>query len=978
MPFFGLSSERSKLLLELYAAARRTETVREATERLTEMWKEPGTVFDHLVLLNVCPDSVTRDFVCLSLRKLVGAHFGTFSMEQVVSVRDALLRFVESEKETLVRYHMCDVVVKLLFNVENEEMWTPVYELATTMVKSQQMLSTGLYIWRNCYAGFPLSGSHDMWVSLLAVTVSALGSTSVEDRTQAIALIQTLLDAAPNELSSDAQMGVIDNVLGAIAAELKGLIVNNSEQELQNVVNLVCSLFEDPPLFLGYEKLMPFVEIATAILSDVSVPMDVRCIVHMIVSSAASLVAEEFGDRLVELVRLSIGLSCELCSAQRDDSRYEFAFHFFYVVASSFDDNVTSILEFFLKCIVALVQGKGMVERQVAMFVLKAIVEGTQEVMSDQLGEVLKLIFQASDGADEYVISASCKAIEEIIDFMSSSISFFIDDVTAFLFRNIANPDAMRTLDLLFYKCDRAPQNLEEIIKLLVSLIPKSRVEQIEQIIECVASSLSRIETPNEAIFGTLTPILNQILQERPSLRGCVLEFFGRIAKVSPESVRVEISKIVEFGTMCLTSEAYDCWLAATAFGLIAQVLPVTLALYVSQIVPNLIVVLQMKEDDMVESQVNMLRKSQNASIVTLGTFVGYLPEHMKEYAQSPILEYIMNKRDSLVSVCESIGYGAEGFSHLGISLDEFITTNLLTIHTVQTKDSICALLMAFSEIIFVYGDKLSNDIIAERLRYILSVPSDYFLRTDHSQTIDQQIQVCLFHCIGQFIDALGEGFSRYADAFIGILHKHFSNISSIMRGHVIMTAAHICYACKITSEIFQMTLNNALREIMESTSLEGKRLCAKGLKWLVMANKDALANRLELIGPFSVEIMADCEYYALWITLAMYYNHLSNAEVLQAAIALMPPPADSEDVVLCAEFAVFVAKACPDAVTGVLPQIAISLFSSNPRHVQQAKEETRAALSGILKGISESELVVLCKNNEHAFTRVRENLTLC
>lgn len=966
---FGLSAERANLLLGLYTAARATESVVEATQRLTELWSDPATVFDHLLLLKECPDPVTRDFVCLSLRRLIGVHFSGLSPEQVLCLRDALLERVSDERQMRVRYHLCDAVVKLLCQIESEGVWSPVYEAAMAMMKVPEMLSTGIYLVRSCF-------SSEMWFPLLSVAVSAITSAVDEDRIQSILLIQKLLDSSPEGLTSEDQIVAVDGVLHALLEEIQTVIsAGRPLNELQSAVNVVCSLIEEPPNFIGYDKLMPFVEMASAILSNSSIPMETRCIAHMIISSAAALVSVEFSDRLVELIKFSIELSCEMCASQRDDRGYEFPFHFFFVVASSFDENVASIFEFFMKCVVTLVQGQSMVERQVAMFVLKAIVEGTQEIMSTQLEDVLKLIFQASTEADEFVISAACQTIDEIVDFLSGPMSVFVDNVTSFLFQNISNPDAIRSLDLLFYKCDRPPQNLEEVVHLLVSLIPKSRVEQIELIIGCISSSLSRLETPNESIFATLTPILNQILAQNPELRGAVLEFFGRIARVSPASVRAEMPKLVEFGTLCLTSEVCDCYLAGTAFGLIAQVLPVSLSPFIEEIVPNLIVVLQMKGDDMVESQLNLLRKSQNAAIVALATFVGYMPDKMTEYAQSPILEYLMKKDDSLVTVSEAIGYAAEGFAHLGISLDEFITSQLMSIHAIETKDSICALLVAFAEIICVYGDRLSTDIIAEWLRSTLVSPGEAFVRSDNSRTIDQQVQMCLFHCIGQFIDALGRGFTRYADAFIEVLHKHFTNTSPLMRGHVIMTAAHICRACGITSTIYQMTLNHAIREIMELSSIEPKRLCAKALKWLVMTHKDAVFNRLSIVDPFSLEIMSECEYFALWATLAMSFNQISNQEALKSAISLLPPPPDSEDVVLAADFAVFVASSLPDAISSVLPSVAIALFSSSDKHLRQAKPETIATLAGVLKQIPEPEIVTLCKNNEHAFTRVLANM---
>jgi hypothetical protein len=102
--------------------------------------------------------------------------------------------------------------------------------------------------------------------------------------------------------------------------------------------------------------------------------------------------------------------------------------------------------------------------RQVALFIIRAITEGTQTPISSRIPEMLALIFALADTSDEFVVSGACRTLEEMIEFLSSPLSSFLDTVTHFLLSNLSCPDSLKTLDSLFFRFDSSPQNLPDII----------------------------------------------------------------------------------------------------------------------------------------------------------------------------------------------------------------------------------------------------------------------------------------------------------------------------------------------------------------------------------------------------------------------------------------------------------------------------------------------------------------------------------
>jgi hypothetical protein len=95
----------------------------------------------------------------------------------------------------------------------------------------------------------------------------------------------------------------------------------------------------------------------------------------------------------------------------------------------------------------------------------------------------------------------------------------------------------------------------------------------------------------DESVFSQLTPVLNQI-----DMTGAVLELFGQIAHLSPVYVRNELPKIIEFGMAALTPDSnLNNRAIAEAFGMIAQILPISFAEYIGGVATVLIGLMQLE-----------------------------------------------------------------------------------------------------------------------------------------------------------------------------------------------------------------------------------------------------------------------------------------------------------------------------------------------------------------------------------------------
>ena len=1009
-------------LFSLYQAALNPETVNKATQELINVYENPKTIFDHICLINQCGHTIIiKKYVILKLSFLLKSHSSNLSVDEIYQIIEVIINMILNENDVNCCYLLCDTISIFLFKLKDKEVWNIIQNFVKNRIVffakdllKDQYIKIGLYLWQSIFPLIPSLKSFensevlDLFFILMQESAISLSSDDIDMRFQALKLVSCLHDFFPDELNHESQFKIISYLFISLMKEMNDIIfVHPDPNEISLFLSVIGEYIRDPPNIIEIENLIPFFEYVIKVLLDNNIPLEIRFLIHPFLDNSINIIEylnyDVNNNNLLQIISLSISLSLEICKLHRDDDSYEFPLPFFYSLSDTFFDESGTIFEIFMEHSTRIIQeinpnqdlNEQMSRRQVALFILMSIIEGTQEYAANKISEIVHFIIQVGNVNDEYVFAEACKVINELIEFLSNPLSNFIDQISEFFFHYINFPNTLQILDSLFYQCDKAPKNIESIFQNFINLISVSNFIQIEQILSCINSLLSKLSIDEQSLLQSIIPVLIE-LQSSYELRGPVLEFYGQIITLSPLTFKQELPKIVSFGidSFSLNDFQIDCSVAH-CFKSIAKVLPISFSCFLPDIVPPFIAILQFNSSSLEEYQLSEFSRAQKECMCALSTFVGYIPQCMINYAQSPILDFIVQPRGGLekylVEACESLAYSAEGFKIINIPLFQVIPLVVPSpLSTCLDKDHVFSILMMLSEIISVFGNLLVNsqdglnilELLIDNLILILSSPPIGFLKTDNSKTIDQQIQTPLFFLISQLIDTLGGNFSRYTERVCSALSLYFNSNSILMKANCIMTASHICYSCKITDTLFNICLNTSIQMIIANQNLASREIIAKSLKYLILANKNQILPRIDIIFKFSNEVAKDQNYVGLWYTFCIYFHDMinnewviNNANIISEILRIMPQPIDSEEVSLEAEFVVLMTKQKLNIFESKLINVASTLFASSDKQFNSTTIETRIFLFNILFSLDDSQLSSLIHGNEFYFGRIKNHM---
>lgn len=927
-------------LHSLYEAARSENTVNIATNELMDLFEQPETIFDHISLIKKCENIIIRKYASLMLSKLFKAHLQALSFDKVLLIQQSLLELIANDSDLYVRYFLCDSITIFLSVAENtpdlwtsfsanEQPWLNIFDLANQLVKTQDFLSTGLYLWRNIYSLFPYSGSNELLFALLSIITTSLSSSLENDRLQALNLLDHLRGCIPDQLGSESQATVVQTCLQSLLDELNySIYIGYEDKEILLAIKVVAGFLDNPPPFLEFEHLSIFFELAFTVLTEKTIPMNTRFMVHRIIESSVDMIVDNYRDRLNTLIQISVELSLEVCDSQRDDTSYEFPFSFFYTIVDAYDSETEGIFELFLSAANALIQDGETTpaERQVALLIITSIVEGTQEIISERINDLIQFILQIADFDDQYVFSSFCDTLNELIQYVPVPISLYIEEISSFVLQNVAKytNDAVMLLDNLFSKCERAPKDAEPVFNELNSLINQSSThsDQVEMIISCILSLLLQLDSPEEYVSSFL-PTLNKIYLSKTELKDVVFNFYGSIVSIAPNVVKNDLLNLTKSILSALESceQPHDdanfqfFTPAALCLKQISRILPASLISMsvIQQATPFLLKMIELSDSDQAIdlSDDSTFKHAQTAAISCLFTFFGYLPNTIQECVQKPIVADLLSEYVPMSSIMifESITDSVAGFHFLGIPLFDVITTSITKILMfTEKKEVIIKILTMLTEILRNYKTDLGKreDVLhamISSIYQILTAPPLGFLKTEHSSFIDQQIQYPLFLYIHEFIIVLFEidtslSSTVLTNTFIPCILPYLKSYSSMMKGHAISALSAILFVLsmniylmrkesskdeELSSSIQQLSefVDNLLEIVSDAgfefidqiQNSENRRIIAYSFIFLVPIKRDFFADKLEILIPFAIEMIEFCGFTTLWSVLALCFS---------------------------------------------------------------------------------------------------------
>ncbi|OHT01007.1 hypothetical protein TRFO_07671 [Tritrichomonas foetus] len=432
--------------------------------------------------------------------------------------------------------------------------------------------------------------------------------------------------------------------------------------------------------------------------------------------------------------------------------------------------------------------------------------------------------------------------------------------------------------------------------------------------------------------------------------------------------------------------------------------------------------------------------KARCAGMSCLITFVGYMPNHMQEFATNPIFEFLAQRRGGVqlytIEACDSISDACEGFKTLGIPIFEVLSFVMPKLSSCERKEMAISILTMAAEIVSVFGCKIREDILrilVSTINQILAVPPIGLLKTQHSTFIDQQVQTPLFYLISNIIDTISPKSLDLISSFFPSIIPYLNSSSPLMRGYAILTAAHICKCCNYSSSTVPSLKNslnmnlfislgnssedeghsengiNAFHLISEAAfdlvsrcqNVDARRLAAKAFVYLIQADKSQFLDKFDVLVPFSTEMIEYCGYTGLWCAIAMQYDMLlDNTAAVEAVINELPNGTD--EVSFDAEFAVFLKNINTTksfnnnfnsgidesveiemnqdfnaSLEEKLPEVAVSLFSASERIYNETRHEVKIMLATIISGIDQESLEIYAGSNEGKIVKIQRRVQM-
>jgi hypothetical protein len=117
------------------------------------------------------------------------------------------------------------------------------------------------------------------------------------------------------------------------------------------------------------------------------------------------------------------------------------------------------------------------------------------------------------------------------------------------------------------------------------------------------------------------------------------------------------------------------------------------------------------------------------------------------------------------------------------------------------------------------------------------------------------------------------------------------------------MAISHHCHKHSIHDGLFQLAVNQTMREVLSCDLQEAKTILGKSLTHLVFVGQEIFRARLKILLKFASELL-ELGLWNVWAAVCLAFDDLGGAKRIADRVVVS---VDSDDVCLGEEFAVFV-----------------------------------------------------------------------
>lgn len=521
-----------------------TEKINDATQQLDEILLKPENFHFYPEILKTNDNTYVQNFILLSLGRFIIKN--RIEEDFILPLIEVLVNIIQNDSNFRTCCHSCKAISRICIY----QSFFEIDDIINLFLQNKKFVHFGFLILEDCY----LSLSDPDSISQQLLNLFKEQVVSSDKNVQEISVsffIRFIFDI------SDESILILDDpsLFGLICTSLVTSIQKNTISSVENYVDILYNFLNKRFEFIKkYSNV--FFELAFSCISDESVPIDIRAAVHRIFEQV-DFIPDEL---LTQIIPLSIQMSCELCSEENLDNKYDYKFNSdFFIKALDHDifRNNSESFENFISLIQNLSNSEDLNFLQVSIYLLDLVVS----CYSQYIGQIKEFIIQTIqfgfNQSNENIVYITFELINDVMDEKSYILKPIYNHIITFFLEHESNKNvtAFSNFCLFLYYLPEQPSNIGDIIEFSTKSYQDHEPNIRYSSIECLKNAICFYRPQEENEFSLIH--LDLMMQDQENIT-IVLELIKELIKVFPNAIKSIIQDIFNLIEQSLQNNNYE------------------------------------------------------------------------------------------------------------------------------------------------------------------------------------------------------------------------------------------------------------------------------------------------------------------------------------------------------------------------------------------------------------------------------------
>lgn len=515
-----------QLITDLYSNS--TERNTDAAQELDEILLNPENFQFYLEILKSNENVYIRKFILISINRYIDVN-NKVDSQYIVPLIEILVNIIQNDSDFRSRYHACEDISKFC----NSQMFFELNEIIDLFLQNEELIPFAFIILKDSYLCLADYDSYDQ--KLIELFKEYVTSPNDEIQEITISFFRHYIFDIDNE-------SILDDpsLFEVICKTLFSSIQENKESSVEWLKNLIYDFLDDHFEFITkYNN--NFFDLAFECINDESIPIAIRAAVHQIFEKV-DFIPEEL---LSQIMPISIKMSCELCSEENFNDKYDYSFNSEFFINALNQDNFNNneSFEFFISLIQNLSSSEDLCSIQASIYLLDLMVT----CYSQFIGQIKEFIIQTIQfglsQSNESIINITFELMNDVMDEKSYILKPIYNDIIRFFLDHEPNKymAIFSNFCLFLLHMPEAPSNLGEIIEFSTKSFQDNGQYVRYFSIYCLNEAIRYYRPQNETEFSLLH--LDVMMTDQENIAK-VFELIKNLVNVFPISIKSIIQDI--------------------------------------------------------------------------------------------------------------------------------------------------------------------------------------------------------------------------------------------------------------------------------------------------------------------------------------------------------------------------------------------------------------------------------------------------